>query len=467
MRRPPASFARAIAPQRALARGRRDQRPHLAAGILRLLHHHPPDRVGQRVTHVRQHRLLADHPAGGRALLAGVAHRGRRDHAGCRLDVRVGQHHCRVLATHLALRSCAPLRQRHRHPVTDRLRPRERDGRDSRMRDQRRARLAGTLCQLDGAIGQCVPQQLEHRGRARRRVLARLPHADVAVRQRRRQLPERYGHREVPGRDQPHHSPRLPPRHQQRAPVRRRERLAVRIERHLRVKPQDRDRPRQLAASLRDRLSDLAHDQCRQLLRSRLQRVRDRRQPGPARRCRGTRVPAGGRRRVLHRPVDLDAAGRRHGRHHVVGRRRVDADDLGRRGGHRAAAAISRRGPRRPAATAAPPPSAAPTSETMTRSRAPSRRPQTAQERSLQRMRRVERTRPRSTILAHMHRWLTQGLQRRPRWGPLCAARATGGGCGLRRVRARQVPSPRVRTRRVRALRDPVSRRRDLPHRRS
>ncbi|HET8806362.1 MAG TPA: DoxX family protein [Gaiellales bacterium] len=28
----------------------------------------------------------------------------------------------------------------------------------------------------------------------------------------------------------------------------------------------------------------------------------------------------------------------------------------------------------------------------------------------------VERTRPRSRILAHMHRWLIQGLQRRPKW---------------------------------------------------
>lgn len=73
----------------------------------------------------------------------------------------------------------------------------------------------------------------------------------------------------------------------------------------------------------------------------------------------------------------------------------------------------------------------------------------------------------RSAILAHMHRWLIQGAATAAKMGTPGAVRATGGGSAFRRVRARQVRSPRGRKRRLRALRNPVSRHRDVPRRRS
>ena len=51
-----------------------------------------------------------DHPAGGRALLARVAHRRVGDRGGGPVQVGVGQHDRRVLAAHLGLHPAAALR---------------------------------------------------------------------------------------------------------------------------------------------------------------------------------------------------------------------------------------------------------------------------------------------------------------------------------------------------------------------
>ena len=110
--RPPRPTAASAASRAALL----DQRPHLAAGIGRILDRHPrrPRPPAPRAAG-RSTGGLADHAAGGGALLAGVAHRRRRDHAGRRLDVGVGQHDRGVLAAHLALGGGAALGQLDRH----------------------------------------------------------------------------------------------------------------------------------------------------------------------------------------------------------------------------------------------------------------------------------------------------------------------------------------------------------------
>ena len=198
--------------------------PTSARRVGRVLDDQPLHRGHQRVAHGPPARgLLADHAAGGRALLAGVAHRGAGDDRRRRLEVGVGQHDGRVLAAHLALgRQRRARRPAEPPPRPGRGRPGERDraepGVARRAPPRRRRRPAPAGRAGPGSSGS---RQAMQRLGARRRERRGFPDAGVAVRQRRRELPCRDRQREVPRRDQPDDAPRPPPGHEQRAAVAR------------------------------------------------------------------------------------------------------------------------------------------------------------------------------------------------------------------------------------------------------
>ena len=195
---------------------------------------------------------------------------------------------------------------------------------DARVPDERRACIAAPLhepaARASGSSGARHSQQrLGARGRIRRR----LPHARVAVGERRRELPCRDGDGEVPGRDQRHDAPRPPPREEQRAAVGRRVGVAVGIERRLGLVAQDRGRAGDLRARFDDRLSDLAADEVGEAGRGGLDPRRRAVQGIRARLPRQRGVAGRGRARGRDRPVDVDAA---------AGHERADCGRRDRRG---------------------------------------------------------------------------------------------------------------------------------------
>ena len=273
--------------------------------------------------------LLADHAAGGGALLPGVSHRGAGDDRRGGGGVGVGQHDRGVLAAHLALGGGAAAGQ----PLGDRaagaLRPCEAERPNQLVADQRRAELAVAVQHLQDALRQQPVEQAGDPVGADGRVLGWLHHADVAVGHRRGELPQRDGQREVPGRDQADDAARHLAGEQQRAAVGRREAGALGVERRGGVEAEDGGRPGDLTPGLGDRLADLAADQRCQLAGLDLEPV-----GGPAQ-----RLAAGGgsglrpaRRRLggaADGVVEIDPARRPNAADDVVGARRIRADDLG------------------------------------------------------------------------------------------------------------------------------------------
>ena len=321
--RPPPSTRPADRGQRLRARILGDQRPDLAGLVLGILNHHPRHGRLQRLAHGRVGGLLADHAAGGGALLPGVAHRGAGDDRRSGRGVGVGQHDRGVLAAHLALGGGAAAGQPLGDGAACALRSGEAERPHQLVADQCGAQLAVAMQHLQHALGQQPVEQAGDPVGADGRVLGRLHHADVAVGQRRGELPQRDGQREVPGGDQADDAARHLAGEQQRAAVRRREAGALGVERRGGVEAEDGGRPGDLTAGLGDRLADLAADQRRQLAGLDLEPV-----GGPAQRL---AAGGGGRPRPARAPPRRRGGGHGRGRSRPTAergrRRRRDAPD--------------------------------------------------------------------------------------------------------------------------------------------
>ena len=174
-------------------------------------------RPDQAVDQLVEDRAEADHPGGGRALLAGVAEGAGHDGRDGLVEVGVGVDDDGVLAAHLG-----------HHPLDVALAGLVDGGvLDDRQADRRRAgegherhlgpghQLGADLLAHAGQEGQRprrharLQQDLHQAVGDPRRLLGRLEQHGVAGHQRRRHHPAGDGQREVPGGDDDAHPPRL------------------------------------------------------------------------------------------------------------------------------------------------------------------------------------------------------------------------------------------------------------------
>ena len=220
------------------------------------------------------------------------------------LELGVSRHDERVVAAELELNTAAAGRRLPPHGVTDR------DG--SREGDRADERVTNELCACCRAGSR---EHVEHAGRqagfgealgdvdARpRRLIRELEHDDVAVDERRRELPDRDRDREVPGRDQAHYADRTPQRVQPLVGNRRLVQLADRPPGLTCGVAEDRGRPRGLEPGFAQRLAHLRRHVSRDALGARLDRVRRPVQERPSL-CGGERCP---RRCRLVRGLDAE-----------------------------------------------------------------------------------------------------------------------------------------------------------------
>src|SRR5215218_2943823 len=158
---------------------------------------------------------IDDHAAARGAALPAGPERGPQDSLRREVEVGVAEHDDGVLAAELQAQALQPAAGTGRDRLARRRAAGERDHRHVRAVDDRVAHLTtGAGDEVDDTRREPrLVHQLDEEGRAQRRVRARLEHDGVPGHERRHHLPARDRDREVPWRDDPRDSERLPDRH--------------------------------------------------------------------------------------------------------------------------------------------------------------------------------------------------------------------------------------------------------------
>ena len=191
------------------------------------------------------------------ALLPGAQERPARHLFGRLIQVRIRQHHRRVLATQLELDFLAFVGRLLLERPADAVRASKRDGMHGFVGDQDVADLrASAQHQVEHAGWQTrVDERLQQVHRRERHELGRLPDHGIAIRQRRRDLPGRDRDRKIPRRDRRDDADGLAARVEEHPGRVARIRFAVRLERLAGEVAQDLHGAPRLANALGERLA--------------------------------------------------------------------------------------------------------------------------------------------------------------------------------------------------------------------
>ncbi len=186
-------------------------RAHLGRGVQRVTQHQRIDAAGQRGVQLIGDGLVHQQARGGRADLTGIEVDARHHPVGGFLDVGIIEHDDRRLAAKLQGDTARAAGRSLHDLLADHIAAGEGNLVDARMTGQRRADgLAIAVQQIEHARRQSGFQRdLGHHLLRQRRHFRRLDHQGAARGERRRDLPDTGDQREVPRRDQSHHTSRL------------------------------------------------------------------------------------------------------------------------------------------------------------------------------------------------------------------------------------------------------------------